>query len=219
MVNIFTLSIGSIKKSLNRYHCWCVTPWNKHPLKCQFSNTEQISFQHSLPRSNSLSFTHLFSLMVRLSHFDVCNQVSTCASVQDVRHRDHQVVKSSALLLLSSTQLIRDVVRNHWQNTVKRTVRKLKIKTQNHCFNPEISIKKSFSLTSSPSGQLLISSPWLLLMDIFRVRGIQTCRRSSAFVSKVKPSILHASSPLQGCTVTSTHCEARSADTVSIIAE
>lgn len=27
--HILTLSIGSIKKSLKRYHCWCVTPWNK----------------------------------------------------------------------------------------------------------------------------------------------------------------------------------------------
>lgn len=53
-------------------------------------------------------------------------------------------------------------------------------------------------ITSSPSGQLLISSPWLLLMDILRVRGIQTCRRSSTRVSTVKPSMLQMSSPLKG---------------------
>ncbi len=29
MFDYFTLSIGSIRKSLNRYHCWCVTPWKQ----------------------------------------------------------------------------------------------------------------------------------------------------------------------------------------------
>lgn len=51
---------------------------------------------------------HLFSLMVRLSHFDVRDQVPTGASVQDMRHSDHQVIERRALRLLSSAQLMGD---------------------------------------------------------------------------------------------------------------
>lgn len=51
--------------------------------------------------------SHLFSLMVGLSHFDVCDQVAACASVQDVRHGDHQVIQRGALSLISSAQLIK----------------------------------------------------------------------------------------------------------------
>lgn len=50
-------------------------------------------------------FTNLFSLMICLSHFDVCNQVSACASINDVRHRDYQVIERSSLRLFSRAQL------------------------------------------------------------------------------------------------------------------
>lgn len=50
-----------------------------------------------------LSVAHLFSLMVGLTHFDVCDHITTRASVQDVRHRGHQVIQRSSLRLFSST--------------------------------------------------------------------------------------------------------------------
>lgn len=44
--------------------------------------------------------------MVRLSHFDVRDQVPSRAGVLDVRHGDHQVVEGGALGLLGLAQLL-----------------------------------------------------------------------------------------------------------------
>lgn len=43
--------------------------------------------------------------MVRLSHFDVCDQVPTRACVLDMWHGDHQVVDGGALCLFGLAQL------------------------------------------------------------------------------------------------------------------
>lgn len=123
---------------------------------------------------------YLFSLMVCLAHFDVGDQVSAGASVLDVRHGDHKVVQGNPVRLISSADLHTDIIKSL---------------SRHRNLNAMIIIVST--LTSSLSDQLTISSPWLLLMDILRVAGIQTCRRSSARVSKVKPSVLHISSPLR----------------------
>lgn len=46
--------------------------------------------------------------MVCLTHFDVCNQVSACARVLDVGHRDHKVIEGNSLCFFSSAYLARD---------------------------------------------------------------------------------------------------------------
>lgn len=62
--------------------------------------------EHQLQAACYQSLSHLFSLVVGLPHFDVCNQVPPCAGIQHVRHRDHQVIERSPLGLFSCTQLI-----------------------------------------------------------------------------------------------------------------
>lgn len=114
-----TLSIGSIKKSLKRYHCWCVTPWINHIThrcsKCPFPIHKHIRL-HFL---SEIIFTHLFPLMVGFSHFDMGYQVSTSTSIQDVRHRDHQVVQRSSLRLFSSAQLVTDHITSlQWHRNI-----------------------------------------------------------------------------------------------------
>lgn len=101
-VEMVTLSMGSMRKSLKRYHCWCVTPcrsrWNR-TVTCSDGWTAASGALTAL-------LSHLFSLMVRLPHFDVCNQVPARTCVQHVGHRDHQVVERRPLCLLGCTQLI-----------------------------------------------------------------------------------------------------------------
>lgn len=78
--------------------------------------------------------------MVRLSHFDVRDQVPACAEVLDVWHGDHQVIEGGALGLLSLAELLGGAVtREHWKTS------------SGWC--------KCSRLTSSASGQLLISRP------------------------------------------------------------
>lgn len=102
----------------------------------------QVACNHSL--------SHLFSLMVGLPHFDVCNQVPPGAGIQHVRHCDHQVIERSPLGLFSCTQLIPEefkvtlIVQFFKKNEIRLMVFLQEAVDQ---------------LTSSPSGQLLISSP------------------------------------------------------------
>lgn len=56
-------------------------------------------------RSDLPTSPHLFSLMVRLSHFDVRDQVPTRAGVLDMRHCDHQVIEGGTRGLFGLTQL------------------------------------------------------------------------------------------------------------------
>lgn len=128
--------MGSIRKSLKRYHCWCVTP-------CR-TETHVFTGGGFAP-TEPLTLSHLFSLMVRLSHFDVCDQVPTRARVLDVGHGDHQVVEGGALRLFGLAQLFVEV-RAH-VNEVRRPKTEVRI------------LRNAPQLTSSPSGQLLISRP------------------------------------------------------------
>lgn len=54
----------------------------------------------------NLLLSHLFPLMVRLSDFDVRDQVPARARVLDVWHGDHQVIEGGALGLFGLTQLL-----------------------------------------------------------------------------------------------------------------
>lgn len=75
--------------------------YSSHILHFQVPSFPLQHLDFSEVRLYFISFTNLFSLMIGLPHFDVSNQVSTRASIQEVWHRDHQVVERGALFLFS----------------------------------------------------------------------------------------------------------------------
>lgn len=169
--------MGSMRKSLKRYHCWCVTPWKNKKKKHIYA----VVRSHQPSSVSPLSFD---GTSLRLwcawpsSHPCAC---PGCVARWPPSHRGRRPRP----------------LRPH--SAVWRHRRALA--TQRDEIG-RLEPTKCSQLTSSPSDQLLISRPWFLLMDILRLRGIQTWRRSSTRVSKVKPSMLHISSPLKAHTAT-----------------
>lgn len=73
-------------------------------LVCDALKEQKTTFTLWFAHTNLL-LSHLFPLMVRLSDFDVRDQVPTRARVLDVWHGDHQVIEGGALGLFGLTQL------------------------------------------------------------------------------------------------------------------
>lgn len=102
--------------------------------------------------------------MVGLSHFNVYDQVSTSASVQDVGHRDHQVVQSCARRLVLGTQLAAedeggdryDIFISLGSLNLFFFIYLRATLCEGNISEEEL---RGEVLTSSPSGQLLISRP------------------------------------------------------------
>lgn len=62
----------------------------KYHFKCLNLNFSEVRLSQAV---TFIFLTHLFSLMVGLTHFDVCNQITARASIQDVWDGHDQVIQ------------------------------------------------------------------------------------------------------------------------------
>ncbi len=194
MFDYFTLSIGSIRKSLNRYHCWCVTPWKqdrKHSLSLMSNIFGQKSSKYFKDSLKPLSFDGRSRLLWYVQPGFLRSEHPGYEIRWQPGHR-----QTLLLPLHFQSAMRRNETQFIWARSLKEIESHLSQIWQILMWLMKLTLWNSekMFLTSSPSDRLLTSRPWALLMHIFRLRGIHTCLMSSAWVSKVKPSTLHSSS-------------------------